>query len=280
MSVQHIGDDDRGPALQVIRPHAAVAAPTEATPHPRTLVVVPTYEEAPNIEFVLTRIRVEAPWVDIAVVDDNSPDGTAGAAERVGANRGQIVVLRRAQKDGLGAAYRTGFGYGLEHAYEVLVEMDADLSHDPALLPALLRAVEGGADLAIGSRYIPGGSTPHWPARRRALSRGGNAYAAFMLGVHTHDLTSGYRVFRAGALRAVSYSTTRASGYAFQIELAARVARTGGTVVEVPIQFVDRTRGRSKMSGRICAEALALVTWWGCVERCARFIPRRRAVSG
>ena len=243
-------------------------------------MIIPTYEEAPNIEFVLGRIRAEAPWVDVAVVDDNSPDGTAAAAERVAAARGQIVVLRRARKDGLGAAYRAGFGYGLEHSYEVLVEMDADLSHDPARLPVLLRAVEEGADLAIGSRYVPGGSTPHWPARRRALSRGGNAYAAFMLGVGAHDLTSGYRAFRAEALRAVSYSTTRASGYAFQIELAARIARAGGAVVEVPIQFVDRTRGRSKMSGRICAEALALVTWWGCVERCARFIPRRRAVSG
>ena len=280
MSVQHIGDGDRGPALRVIAPLPAEPAPTEAIPHPRTLVVVPTYEEAPNIEFVLTRIRVNAPWVDIAVVDDNSPDGTAVAAARVAATRGQIVVLRRAQKDGLGSAYRTGFEYGLAHSYEILVEMDADRSHDPALLPALLRTVEGGADLAIGSRYVPGGSTPHWPARRRALSRGGNAYAAFLLGVHAHDLTSGFRAFRADALRAVSYSTTRASGYAFQIELAARIAAAGGTVVEVPIEFVDRTRGRSKMSGRICAEALALVTWWGCVDRGARFIPRRRAVSG
>ena len=164
MSVQHLGGDDGGRALRVVLPDAATATPAAATPHPRTLVVVPTYQEAPNIEFVLTRIRVEAPWVDIAVVDDNSPDGTAAAAERVAATRGQIVVLRRAQKDGLGSAYRAGFRYGLEQAYDLMVEMDADLSHDPALLPALLRAVEAGADLAIGSRYVPGGSTPNWPA--------------------------------------------------------------------------------------------------------------------
>jgi dolichol-phosphate mannosyltransferase len=265
MSVQRIGDDHREAALRVVPPHAI-----EPGPHPKTLVVIPTFEEATNIEFVLTRIRLEAPWVDIAVVDDNSPDGTADAAERVAATRGRIVVVRRSRKTGLGSAYRTGFGYGLARGYDVLVEMDADLSHDPALLPALLHAVERGADLAIGSRYVPGGSTPHWPARRRALSRGGNAYAAFMLRVRARDLTSGFRAYRAGALRAISYSTTRASGYAFQIELAARLARAGGSIVEVPIAFVDRTRGRSKMSGRICGEALALVTWWGCADLCAR----------
>ena len=221
MSVQHIGDDDRRPALRVAPLTRRRRDPTEATPHPSTLVVIPTYEEAPNIEFVLTRIRVEAPWVDIAVVDDNSPDGTAVAAERVAATRGQIVVLRRPQKDGLGAAYRTGFGYGLEHDYDLLVEMDADLSHDPALASGAAARGRSRAPISRSGRAMSrAGRHPTGRHAGAALSRGGNAYAAFMLGVHTRDLTSGYRAYRAGALQAVSYSTTRASGYAFQIELA------------------------------------------------------------
>ena len=244
-------------------------ASPEAPLHHKTLVVVPTFNEAENIESVLTRIRCEAPWVEIVVIDDSSPDGTAALAQQVADELGQIAVLSGGTKSGLGTAYRTGFAYGLERGHQVLVEMDADLSHDPAALPALLDAVEQGADLAIGSRYIAGASIPHWPARRRALSRVGNAYAAFMLRVPATDLTSGYRAYRADALRAASFQTTRATGYAFQIEMASRVAQAGGAITEVPIVFTDRVHGSSKMSARITVEALLLVTRWGVQHRFA-----------
>lgn len=237
------------------------------------LVVVPTFEEAENIEVLLRAIRVEAPEVDVLVVDDNSPDGSAALAEATGRELGHVEVLRRARKAGLGSAYRDGFALGLARGYDVIVEMDADLSHDPALLPPLIREVECGADLAIGSRYVSGGSIPTWSIRRRALSHYGNTYAAWILGVHASDLTSGYRAFRAEALCRADYDATEATGYAFQIELAYRVARAGGRVSEVPISFNDRTRGRSKMSTRITLEALALVTWWGVRDR---FLRRRR----
>ncbi len=245
--------------------------------HLPTLVVVPTFNEAENIDAVLTRIRCEAPWVEIVVIDDSSPDGTAALAQRVAEELGQIAVLSGGRKSGLGTAYRTGFTYGLERGHQVLVEMDADLSHDPASLPALLDAVERGADLAIGSRYIEGASIPHWPARRRALSRGGNAYAAFMLRIPAADLTSGYRAYRADALTAASFQTTSATGYAFQIEMASRVANAGGTIAEVPIVFTDRVHGSSKMSARITVEALLLVTRWGVQHRLGHV---RRRVQG
>ena len=233
----------------------------------RALVVVPTFEEAQNIERVLRAIHAEAPGLDVLVVDDNSPDGTAQIAERIGRELGHVEVLRRPGKGGLGAAYRAGFAVGLARGYDVLVEMDADLSHDPRSLLALLRGVDLGADLVIGSRYVAGGSIPRWSRRRRALSRFGNAYAARMLRVGASDLTSGYRAVRAEMLRRVDYDATEATGYAFQIELAYRVARGGGRIAEVPIVFNDRTHGDSKMSTRITLEALALVTWWGVRDR-------------
>jgi len=234
------------------------------------LVVVPTYEEAENIDLLLRRIRVEAPDVDVLVVDDNSPDGTADLAEATGGELGHIKVLRRAHKSGLGSAYRDGFAFGMARGYDTLVEMDADLSHDPASLRTLVREIELGADLAIGSRYVPGGSIPTWSVRRRALSRSGNTYAAWVLGVPASDLTSGYRAFRAATLRRANYTETKATGYAFQIELAYRVARSDGHITEIPIEFNDRTRGQSKMSTRITLEALALVTWWGIRDRLSR----------
>jgi dolichol-phosphate mannosyltransferase len=239
----------------------------------RALVIIPTFREAENIVEVLHRVRHEAPAVDVLVVDDKSTDATAALAEAAACELGRIEVLRRDQRGGLGAAYRAGFALGLERGYEVLVEMDADLSHDPAALPALLREAEHGADLAIGSRYVPGGSTPGWPRRRRMLSRFGNAYAVFMLGLHASDVTSGYRAYRAPALAAADYEHTGATGYGFQIELAQRIARSGGKIVEVPISFVDRVRGESKMSGRIIVEALALVAWWAVRDR---ILHRRR----
>lgn len=238
-----------------------------------TLVVIPTYDEAENIRTVLRRVRTALPDADILVVDDNSPDGTASIAASVGTELGRIAVLRRLGKEGLGAAYRAGFSFGLTRGYSVLVEMDADLSHDPAALPLLVGALDGGADLAIGSRYVAGAAIPDWSARRRALSRYGNRYAGFVLGDPIRDLTSGYRAYRADTLRSVHAETTRSTGYAFQIELAHRIARAGHTVVEVPIEFNDRTAGDSKMSSWITFEALARVTWWGLRDRIRRTAP-------
>ena len=233
----------------------------------RALAVIPTYQEAANIKAVIRRVRRAAPEVDVLVVDDNSPDGTADFAEAVGRELGRVMVLRRPAKAGLGTAYRAGFAFGIARGYDVLIQMDADLSHDPDALLGLLRAVEGGADLAIGSRYVSGGATPNWPARRRLLSRSGNRYARWMLQLGVADATSGYRAYRTSALRAVHYEATRATGYGFQIELTHRIGRGGGRIAELPIVFNDRTRGKSKMSARITGEALALVTWWAIRDR-------------
>jgi len=233
-------------------------------------VVIPTYQEAENVATVLRRVRAVLPSGSILVVDDGSPDGTADLAEAVGREVGAVEVLRRPAKAGLGSAYRAGFALGLDRGHDVLVEMDADLSHDPADLPRLLQAVEEGADLAIGSRYVPGGATPHWPAHRRWLSRWGNRYAAAALGMPVRDATAGFRAYRAEVLRAIDFETTRADGYAFQVEMAYRVVRQGRGITEVPIVFSDRVRGTSKMSGRIVVEAMALVTWWGVRDRVLR----------
>jgi dolichol-phosphate mannosyltransferase len=249
---------------------AASEAGIEPPSHLRTLVVIPTYQERDNIEVVLCGVRHEAPAADVLIVDDHSPDGTAALAEQLGAELGQISVLNRPRKNGFGAACRAGFAYGLQRGYELLIQMDADLSHDPKALPGLIARMNEGADLVIGSRYIPGGSIPSWSARRRALSRYGNRYASLVLGLRASDATSGLRAYRADALRAVDYESTRATGYAFQIEMAYRMARWGGRLAEVPIVFTDRVRGQSKMSARIAAEAMILVTWWGLRDRVFR----------
>lgn len=245
-------------------------------PGVRTLVITPTYLESENIEEFLRRARAAVPSADILVVDDNSPDGTADIAEKTAAELGNIDVLRRPAKTGLGSAYRAGFGIGLEKGYDALVQVDADLSHDPAVLPSLLREIEAGADLAIGSRYVPGGEIPHWPWFRRALSRYGNRYGSFVLGTGVKDATSGYRAYRADTLKAIDYATTRAKGYGFQIETAYRVHLWDGRIVEVPIVFTDRVRGHSKMTWFIFAEELLLVTWWGIRDRILRLWRRRR----
>ena len=229
--------------------------------------MLPTYQEADNIAEVLRRLRAAVSGADILVIDDSSPDGTAELAKAVGTELGGVDVLVRPAKAGLGSAYRTGFTDGITQGYDVLVEMDSDLSHDPAALPALLRAVEGGADLAIGSRYVPGGSIPEWPFHRRALSRWGNRYAAVALRLPVRDSTSGFRAYRATALADIDLGSVRADGYGFQIEMTYRVVAKGGRVVELPIEFADRERGASKMSGRIIVEALVLVTWWGLRDR-------------
>ena len=234
----------------------------------RVLVVLPTYQEAANIVTVLHRLRAAAPDAGVLVVDDGSPDGTADLAEEAGRELGGVEVLRRPGKAGLGSAYRAGFAHGMAQGAEVLVEMDADLSHDPAVLPDLLAAVEGGADLAVGSRYVPGGSIPeNWPWHRRALSRWGNRYTAGMLRLPVADATAGYRAYRADLLRRIALDTVSTDGYGFQIDMTYRTVQAGGRIAEIPIEFVDRTLGTSKMSTRIVVEALLAVTWWGLRDR-------------
>ncbi len=241
----------------------------------RVLVVVPTYQEAANVERFLGAVRAAMPDADVLVVDDNSPDGTGALAEKVGAELGQISVLHRPGKEGLGTAYRAGFRRGLDDGYDVLVQMDCDLSHDPAVIADLVACVTtGGADCSVGSRYVPGGATPNWPVYRQALSRYGNRYTSAALGLGIHDATSGFRAYRAETLRTIQVETTRSSGYAFMSELAHRMVRAGLTVVEIPITFVDRTHGTSKMSARIIVESMALVSAWGVKARLRRWRSR------
>lgn len=237
----------------------------------KSLVILPTYNEAENIFEVLDRVRAAVPDAQVLVVDDGSPDGTAELAESWAADHGgRVDVLRRASKSGLGSAYRAGFAHGLAHGFEALIEMDSDLQHDPAALPELIAAVANGADLAIGSRYVPGGSIPNWPKHREWLSRGGNRYAAFILGLQVRDATAGFRCYGAPMLSTIDLTTVTADGYGFQIEMAYNVSRRGGRIVEVPIRFSDRQRGTSKMSGRIVFEALGLVSWWALRDRVLR----------
>ena len=228
----------------------------------RVLVVLPTFNEFENIENVLRRIRSALPDAGILVVDDGSPDGTADVAEKLGRELGGVEVMRRTKKAGLGSAYRAGFAWGLERGWDAFVEMDADLSHDPDALPGLVAPLDEGADLVVGSRYVPGGSIPNWRWHRRLLSQGGNIYAAVLLGLGVTDSTSGFRAYRGGILRAMDLDAVRAEGYGFQIEMVYEVLRHGGRVTEVPIRFVDRVEGKSKMSMHIVVEALFLVTWW------------------
>jgi len=238
-------------------------------------VTVPTLDEADNLDALISRLRAAVDGVHILIVDDGSTDGTADKAEALGAEVGGIEVLRRPKKMGLGSAYRAGHAIGLARGYDVMVQIDADLSHDPAALPDLLAAVERGADLAIGSRYVPGGSVPNWPKRRLWLSVWGNRYAGFVLGMPVRDSTAGYRAYRASILRAMDFESTHSTGYAFQIEMTYRARGAGGRIDEVPIAFTDRVRGTSKMSSRIVAEAMTLVTLWGVRDRIFRRRRRR-----
>jgi len=233
----------------------------------RALIVTPTYQESENIVEFLTRARRAAPDADILVVDDNSPDGTGDIAEQVNAELGHIEVLRRPTKIGIGAAVRAGFELALDRGYDVVVQIDADLSHDPAALPTLLGEIENGADAAIGSRYVPGGTIPNWPWYRRAVSKWGNRYATLVLGIPIRDATSGYRAFRTDVLKAAGYEQVRSKGYGFQIELCYRVWQYSDRIAQVPIAFTDRVRGQSKMSLSVGAEELGLVTWWAIQDR-------------
>jgi dolichol-phosphate mannosyltransferase len=242
------------------------------------LVVLPTYNEAGNIENVLERVRNAVPDASILVVDDNSPDDTADLAEKTGARVGNVVVLRRPGKSGLGSAYRDGFRWGLERGFDALVQMDSDLSHDPDALPSLIAPLSDGCELVIGSRYVPGGAIPDWSLPRRLLSRSGNFYAGALLGVNVKDSTAGFRAYAAPLLHRIDLATIRADSYGFQIEMTYRSLQAGATVREVPIRFVDRALGTSKMSAFTVVEALGLVTWWG-LERAARAVAGRRRRS-
>jgi dolichol-phosphate mannosyltransferase len=225
------------------------------------VVIIPTYNELENLEDIVSRTRRAVPDADILVVDDNSPDGTGELAEKFALTDDHVRVLHRTQKAGLGAAYLAGFDWALGRGYEVMVEMDADGSHDPAELPAMLAAL-ADADLVVGSRWVPGGKVRNWPRSREILSRGGNAYARIMLRLSVHDATGGYRAYRAATLRRIGLHEVRSQGYCFQIELTLRTARAGLTIAEVPITFTERAKGTSKMSQAIVAEALWRVTVW------------------
>ena len=242
----------------------------------RVLVVVPTYDERANIERILARLRAAVPAADVLVVDDSSPDGTGELADRVAASDGQVHVLHRLGKQGLGAAYLAGFGWGLTRGYDVLVEMDADGSHQPEQLPRLLEALTD-ADLVLGSRWVPGGSVVNWPRSRQLLSRGGNTYVRLALGLGLRDATGGFRAFRRVTLERLDLDDVASQGYCFQVDLARRAVGQGCRVVEVPIDFVERELGVSKMSGAIVREALWRVTVWGLVRPFGR--SRRRAAS-
>ena len=229
----------------------------------RILVVLPTYNESANIEQILRSVRVNLPTANILVVDDSSPDGTADVAKTMSRELGSIDVLIRPQKSGLGPAYLAGFRWGMDRGYESFIEMDSDFSHDPASLPALIHPMTDGADLVIGSRYVPGGSIPDWKLSRRLLSRFGNLYAKWMLDLGVEDSTAGFRVYSGRILKEIELDTVTASGYGFQIEMTFRAKRAGAVIREVPIRFVDRVHGESKMSSSVVTEALALVTKWG-----------------
>jgi dolichol-phosphate mannosyltransferase len=229
----------------------------------RVLVIVPTYNEIDNIARVLAEVGRALPDAGILVVDDGSPDGTADAVEALRTGVSDLHLLRRPGKSGLGSAYRTGFAWGIERSYDVMVEMDADLSHDPGALPELVAPIEQGHEVSIGSRYVPGGSIPKWKFHRHLLSKGGNRYASAVLGLGVADSTAGFRAYAATVLSRIDLDGVRAEGYGFQIEMTYRAKQVGASIVEVPIRFVDRELGESKMSSAIVVEALGLVTWWG-----------------
>jgi dolichol-phosphate mannosyltransferase len=238
----------------------------------RCVVVVPTYDERENIQGFLVALRGAVPAADVLVVDDNSPDGTGSLAEQSASELGQIKVVHRPGKQGLGSAYRNGFTVALDEGYDVVVSMDVDFSHDPAVIPSMLAQIEAGADAVVGSRYVPGGGTADWPLHRRLLSRWGNRYTGLVLGLGVRDCTSGFRAYRASALRAIDPASTTAEGYAFLTELIRRLAAKRFVVREVPIVFRDRQFGTSKMSTRIIAESMLLVTRWGVAD----IVHRRR----
>jgi dolichol-phosphate mannosyltransferase len=248
--------------------------PTGRPPLGRVLVVIPTYNEAANLAGVVDRVRSAVPAADILVADDNSPDGTGKLADSIAADDERVHVLHRPGKEGLGAAYLAAFAWALERDYGVLVEMDADGSHRPEELPRLLAALED-ADLVLGSRWVSGGAVVNWPRRRLLLSRGGNTYSRVALGVSIRDITGGYRAFRRETILGLDLESVASQGYCFQVDLAWQAVRRGFRVVEVPITFVEREQGTSKMNGGIVREALWRVTSWGIQSRTQRLRSQR-----
>jgi dolichol-phosphate mannosyltransferase len=236
----------------------------------RIVMVMPTYNESLNLEWIVGRLRSAEPDVDVLVVDDGSPDGTGRIADQLAAADPHVKVVHRTQKAGLGAAYRAGFRVALDAGYDVIGEMDADGSHQPEQLHRLLDALEGGADLVIGSRWIPGGSIVNWPKSREALSRGGNLYVRVLLGIDVHDATAGFRLFRRATLEKIDIDSVQSTGYVFQTDMAYRTLRAGLKVAEVPIEFIERERGDSKMSRDVAVESLKSITRWGLRERTRR----------
>ncbi len=270
----------RRPAKGPVKGQARKAAPKSGAesvelPSRRSLVIIPTYNERENLPLIMGRVRKARPDVHVLVVDDGSPDGTGQLAdEMAAADPEHVHVMHRTTKDGLGAAYLTAFAWGLERGYNVLVEMDADGSHAPEQLYRLLDAIDHGADLAIGSRYVDGGTVRNWPYRRLVLSKSANTYARVLLGVDIHDITAGYRAYRREVLEKLDLSTVESKGYCFQVDLTWRSINNGFTVVEVPITFTERELGVSKMSGSNIREAMVKVAQWGIGGR----VGRRRVV--
>ena len=247
------------------------------TVHMSTLVVIPTYNERAALPGTLARLRAAVPHADVLIVDDGSPDGTGAWAQAQ--QDPQVHVLHRTQKQGLGPAYLAGFAWALERRFAVVCEMDADASHRPEQLPRLLDAVAAGADLAIGSRWVPGGAVHNWPRRRELLSRGANLYTRAMLGLGVRDATAGFRAFRAELLQRLMTVQVASQGYCFQVDMTRRAADAGALIQEVPIDFDERADGASKMSSGIVREALMRVTQWGVQHRArqiASVLPMRR----
>ncbi|MGV0633523.1 polyprenol monophosphomannose synthase [Mycolicibacillus trivialis] len=244
----------------------AGSPPDDSRPRPtgRSLVIIPTFNERENLPLILGRVRRAAPEVDVLIVDDGSPDGTGELADELAlADPDAVYVMHRTSKDGLGAAYLAGFAWGLERGYSVLVEMDADGSHAPEQLHRLLEAIDAGADVAIGSRYVEGGEVRNWPVRRLLLSKTANTYSRLLLGVKIRDITAGYRAYRREVLEEINLDAVDSKGYCFQIDLSWRAINHGFTIVEVPITFTERELGVSKMSGSNIREAMAQVARWG-----------------
>ncbi|WGX99465.1 polyprenol monophosphomannose synthase [Nocardioides sp. L-11A] len=237
-------------------------------------MVIPTYNEADNIAWIVDRVRTAQPQVDILVVDDGSPDGTGVVADGLARADQHVHVLHRTTKEGLGAAYLAGFAWALAEGYDVIGEMDADGSHQPEQLQRLLVGLLD-ADLVIGSRWVPGGSVVNWPWEREVLSRGGNLYVRLLLGIQVRDATAGFRLFRRSTLEKIRLDEVKSTGYVFQTDLVTRTLHAGLTVREVPIEFVERVRGESKMSGQVALESLRRITWWGLRERWGQMKHRR-----
>ena len=238
----------------------------ERPPIERVAVLIPTYNERENLPLIVARVRECVPDVDVVVLDDNSPDGTGQVADELAAADPKVTVIHRQGKEGLGAAYLAGFRWALDQGYDAVVEMDADGSHRPEDLPAMLEAAKD-ADLVIGSRYVRGGTVVNWPLSRKAISMGGNLYIRAILGMPVNDATAGYRVYRAGTLRRIGLDDVESAGYVFQTDLTVRTVRAGLRVVEVPITFIEREIGESKMDGDVVKESMRRITGWGLEHR-------------